>query len=467
MASKRSKKAPVGGPKTDKRRRPKAPAQNGEHVGEIEVQAAERTPEAPQVRLVEIVKAQVSEPGVPDELPDEAVRQAAAVEADDGPDGDRGGDDFVDREEEPPVGTAPGPANGDPDHEQLADVMAHLLFHQALIRDADAGADIERYLELAKDIRQGVHVVLDNPFDKSIAIVFELVMEERMNPWDIDLRQFSSLYLSRVRGQSAVDFIAAGKLMLMAWSILKAQTDEVISAIQRIEARRREEEEAALDPGLADGAPFGDDAAWMSADETTYNFTRAVIEADPLHLSEAVHPPSERPVSLYDLIHAFEEAKEEGATRMILEEERAKARAELERTRKANVSGMMHNENLEEEIAATWTRILERAHEEESPSTPLSLDSLHNGTRDDYLTVFISALFLAYNQRIVLKQQDLPRGPIMLQLTPEAQKGNLPPMPAPVVVAPPVPKARPRSSKRKAKRGSDGAKGSRQAPSSR
>ena len=113
----------------------------------------------------------------------------------------------------------------------------------------------------------------------------------------------------------------------------------------------------------------------MSADETTYNFTRAVIEADPLEIAEAVHPPAERPVTLYDLINAFEEAKEEGATRMVLEEERAKARAELERARKAKVSGMMHSENLEEEIAATWMRILEGVGKADSPAARLPLDS--------------------------------------------------------------------------------------------
>jgi len=479
MAAKRPGKAKAGGAKPRGQRAGAAaagrPAGNGHHVGEIEVQAAEEAPPAPQVRLVEVLKAELRPDGEPVVLPDEAVRAAAGPdrEPDDGEaggaeshpraadegDGAKDGaaeDGGPDPEEQPlpGAGAAPGAAAAGPPNDQLADVMAHLLFHQALIRDADSGANIKRYLDLAQGVRQGVHVVLDNPFDKSIAIVFELVMEERMNPWDIDLRQFSSLYLSRVRGQTAVDFIAAGKLMLMAWSILKAQTDEVISAIQRIEAQRKAEAEAALDPAAQDGAPFGDDAPWMSADETTYNFTRAVIEADPLEIAEAVHPPSERPVTLYDLIHAFEEAKEEGATRMILEEERAKARAELERARKAKVSGMMHSENLEEEIAATWMRILERVHQEESPGAPLPLDSLHDGTRDDYLTVFISSLFLAFNQRITLSQPELPRGPIMLQLTPQAQKGDLPPMPAPVVVeaaaAPPA--RRGRKGKRRAAR---------------
>lgn len=507
MAAKRSTGTKGRSAKARKRGKAKAPAANGEHVGEIQVQAAEETPQAPEVRLVEVVKADVNESGEGTTLPDEAVREAAApdgeAEAEDapeedvvevsvdedavakaeagsgdadegapdappdeegdggpedvGPEGGPEGEEEEEQEAEPPaVGTLPGPAPAAPADEQLGDVMAHLLFHQALIRDADEGTNIKRYLELAQDFRQGVHVVLDNPFDKSIAIVFELVIEERMNPWDIDLRQFSSLYLDRVRDQSAVDFIAAGKLMFMAWSILKAQTDEVISAIQRIEAQRRAEEEAAQNPEAFDGAPFGDDAPWLAADETTYNFTRAVIEADPLELSEAVHPPSERPVTLYDLIHAFEEAKEESATRMILEEERAKARSELERTRKAKVSGMMHSENLEEEIAQTWMRILERVHKEESPATRLPLDSLHDGSRDDYLTVFVSSLFLAFNQRITLSQPEIPSGPIMIQLTPQAQKGDLPPMPAPVVFnpadAPPKAKAKRGKRRRKGKK---------------
>lgn len=483
MAQKRSAGTKGRAAKPRRRTKDVGPAQNGEHVGEIEVHAAEETPRAPEVRLVEVVKAEVSEADGPVVLPDEAVREAAAPDAEDdgelqdGPEEDSEAAETVagalhedepedelepagepleaeDETEEPAGGgKLPGPAAVAPAEDQLADVMAHLLFHQALIRDADEDTNIKRYMELAQDFRQGVHVVLDNPFDKSIAIVFELVIEERMNPWDIDLRQFSSLYLSRVRGQSAVDFIAAGKLMFMAWSILKAQTDEVISAIQRIEEQRRAEQEAAMNPDAFDGAPMGDDAPWLSADETTYNFTRAVIEADPLELSEAVHPPSERPVTLYDLIHAFEEAKEEGATRMILEEERAKARAELDRTRKAKVSGMMHAENLEAEIAQTWMRILERIDKEESPAALLPLDSLHDGSRDDYLTVFVSALFLAFNQRIKISQPELPRGQIMIQLTPEAQKGNLSPMPAPVIVTPedaPAP-GKPKRGKRRAK----------------
>jgi len=210
---------------------------------------------------------------------------------------------------------------------------------------------VERYLALAREMKEGVHVVLDDPFDKCIALVFELVVSEHLNPWDIDLRKFSQLYMSRTKGMKEIDFIAAGKLMLMAWSVLKAQTDEVLGAIARLEAQRKAEEAAAqgANPDLTD---FAEQAPWMGADETTYNFTKTVLETNPFGLPEAVHTPGERAVTLYDLINAFEEAKEESATRVVLEEERARPGPTRARAQGESL-GMMHNENLEEEIAQT------------------------------------------------------------------------------------------------------------------
>ncbi len=388
----------------------------GSHVGEIRVAAAARSPVAPEIRLVETE---------PSHAPSEVLLEEPASL----------GETQADEDAPPEAPGAPPTVGALADSTQLAEVMAHLVFHKSLIRDADGGANVERYLALARDIREGVHVAIDDPYDKCVALVFELVINERMNPWDIDLRQFSKLYLSRVKGVEDIDFITAGKLMLMAWSVLKAQTEEVLSAIARIEAQRRAEAEGAAG-GEAGVMDIIDANPWMSADETTYNFTKAVIEADPLHLDEAVHPPGERPVTLYDLISAFEEAKEESATRAVLEEERAKARAELDRARKAKVSGMMHSENLEEEIAQTWMRILERVHREESPAAKVPMSTLHDGTKADFLSVFVSALFLAFNQRVTLFQEPFPTGDVMLQLTPEAQKGNLPAMPPPPQVGP-------------------------------
>ena len=407
-------------------------ASAGAHVGELKVAAAARAPSPPEVRLVETEPVHEPAQVLQEEAPSPGEVQADAEGV-----------------PPPPAGEAPASPVNAAASAQLAEVMAHLVFHKSLIRDADKGANVERYLALASDIREGVHLAIEDPYDKCIALVFELVINERMNPWDLDLRSFSKMYLSRVKGVDDIDFITAGKLILMAWSVLKAQTEEVLSAIARLEEQRKAEEAAAAGEGAAP-MDFLENQPWLSADETTYNFTKAVIEADPLHLDEAVHPPGERPVTLYDLISAFEEAKEESATRVILEEERAKARAELERARKAKVSGMMHNENLEEEIAQTWMRILEKVHHAESPAAKLPMSGLHDGTKEDFLSVFISTLFLAFNNRLTVSQERFPEGEVFLQLTPEAQKGNLPAMPAPPVLGPaaaPPPEKKGRKSK--------------------
>ncbi len=251
----------------------------GQHVGELKVAAAAPAPSPPEVRLVET----------------EPVHAPAEVLQEEGPSPGE-----VEADAQAPVKRAAPGVDGGPvpegaplnaaSKEQLAEVMAHLVFHKSLIRDADKGANVERYLALAADIREGVHLAMDDPYDKCIALVFELVINERMNPWDLDLRSFSKMYLSRVKGVDDIDFITAGKLMLMAWSVLKAQTEEVLAAIARIEEQRKAAEAAAAGADAA-SMDFLESQPWLSADETTYNFTKAVIEADPLHLDEAVTRP--------------------------------------------------------------------------------------------------------------------------------------------------------------------------------
>jgi hypothetical protein len=143
--------------------KPGAAPAAGAHVGELKVAAAARAPSPPEVRLVETEPAHepalVHQEDAPSPGEVEADR-AAAVPA---------------QSEAPPTPLTPA------ENTQLAEVMAHLVFHKSLIRDADKGANVERYLALASDIREGVHLAIDDPYDKCLALVFELVINERMN----------------------------------------------------------------------------------------------------------------------------------------------------------------------------------------------------------------------------------------------------------------------------------------------
>ena len=56
---------------------------------------------------------------------------------------------------------------------------------------------------MAKD---GEHVSLKDPFDRSIALAFDLVIAGQLNVWDVDLVKFSQLYLQRAKEQK-IDYV--------------------------------------------------------------------------------------------------------------------------------------------------------------------------------------------------------------------------------------------------------------------
>ena len=78
-------------------------------------------------------------------------------------------------------------------------VIQHLLFHKSLIDEQDNAQRINSYVDLLQQTHEGLHVSFTDPFDRSIAIAFELVMNQHLNPWDLDLVSFSTMYLQKAR----------------------------------------------------------------------------------------------------------------------------------------------------------------------------------------------------------------------------------------------------------------------------
>src|SRR5271157_3841576 len=108
-------------------------------------------------------------------------------------------------------------------------VLRYLVFHRSLIDENESSTPLlERYLSLVQNLKEGVHIVIPDPFQKAIALLFELVMEEEFDPWEIDLVKFTQSYLDRVREDGAVNFAIAGRLVYMAWSILYLQSEAVL-----------------------------------------------------------------------------------------------------------------------------------------------------------------------------------------------------------------------------------------------
>jgi len=279
---------------------------------------------------------------------------------------------------------------GCPDTE--AEMINHLLFHKSIIREPNEKViDVDTYVGILKELDQGMHVVLDSPVDRAVAIAFQLVIDERFDPWNLDLVEFTKLYLKKIRKEEEVNFIIAGRLVLMAWSILKSQSDRVLVDADKVD----EPEEFYLDDW--------DPVDFYDQEETT-SFSDIILDGAP-PLTEAVRSNDVRGVTLMSLVEAFEEAREEIALN-----ERIKKFAKTQVVKPVVISENLHQESLQEDISITWQRICK------FNGSPIPISDLWNSTDTfDKVTVFVSTLFLAKMNKVKLSQRKLPYGQIMVK----------------------------------------------------
>jgi segregation and condensation protein A len=271
----------------------------------------------------------------------------------------------------------------------LEGVLGHLMFHKALIDETDRHQKLDRYLSLAQAYEQGDQVVPQDPVEKSLQMVFDLVLSNNYDPWDIDLISFTDLYLRKMQ-HSEVNFIVAGKLVFMAWSILKMQSEEVLAANdEKQQMFCSDWDFDAIEDMLA-----ADDDQRFAADVP-----------DQIDLCEAVHHQSQRPVSLVELLDAFEEARAEAE----IADARAKIREQL-KVVDQKYDPRNHSEDLEKDVEIVWSRIMKCGN------GPIVIDDIFSGDKEDRVTVFISLLFLARNGKIALWQEDLPYGQIFMEI---------------------------------------------------
>ena len=88
-------------------------------------------------------------------------------------------------------------------------------------------ARMNEYIDMVKQARDQDTVSIQSPFDRSIYLAFDLVLHQQLNPWNIDLVQFSSLYMRRAK-EEKIDLLIAGRIIYMAWKVLHMQSDNLV-----------------------------------------------------------------------------------------------------------------------------------------------------------------------------------------------------------------------------------------------
>jgi len=273
--------------------------------------------------------------------------------------------------------------------ENYQSILNHLLFHKALISEKDGGERISRYMAMLNEIDQGLHVAVRDPFEKSVVAAFELALERDLDPWEIDLIQFTKLYMEKMKRDGGVNFVTAGKLVFLAWSILKLQSDRVLLA--------------AMPPEPDIPADAWDLDMYSQPEDLDYN--HAVLSGTAMPLMEAIHREGRRAVTLMELMDAFDEARREAEIQMQLNALREQALKRIA----PNFHQKVHGEDLTEDIGMTWARLTQ------FDGDPVPLHTLTSGGIWDEVTVFMSVLFLAHMEKIKLWQKDYPYGEIYVK----------------------------------------------------
>ncbi len=288
-------------------------------------------------------------------------------------------------------------------------VLDYLVFHRSLLGETeDTSVLLERYLSLVERLKEGVHVVIPDPFQKAMALLFELVMEEEFDPWEIDLVKFTQSYLDRMRSHGEVDFAIAGRLVYMAWSILYLQSE----ALLRIRSLPSPSEE-----GTEDALAANDDGylPLLETPEAVDVTTTVLGSTDPPPLLEMVRHPETRPVTLLELVRAFGEAEADARRSLHVQELRERLRDE----QRSPPEVLVHGDIPQQDLDDTWEAAL--AHPLGTPFPFLDLWSPPQG-RDRLVAIFLSVLFLARERSVELRQEVLMESPILVVRTAEARR---------------------------------------------
>jgi len=278
------------------------------------------------------------------------------------------------------------------------DVINHLLFHKALIDETNDMTRINQYLELAKAAVTGESAAIEDPFDRSVYLAFDLVLNQNMNPWDIDLVGFSTMYLKRAKKEK-IDLMTAGRIIYMAWRVLRMQSDHLVVNM--------ETKEEAVEQGFGwEDIPT---ATWLANDDE-YSYTNLLMKMPQSPLEEPLRRDSTRKVTLIELLSAFDEVRKESEQYKLLDQLRQEERIQLEQKARKAMKGSAHEDHLEEDVATVWERICQFPKKSMNFSELCEVDS-----PEERIKTFISILFLAYEKKIIVHQQKFPYGEIYIK----------------------------------------------------
>ena len=295
------------------------------------------------------------------------------------------------------------------------DIVARML-------GSDTNLETSRYLDRLVELatlEEAEHQFLIDPFDRSVALVLQLFQSSDLDPWDVDLTSFLEMFNERIKESENIDLPTCGRLVRMAWCILRGQASTLL-----------ERQEHAFD--FEEEEVWDFDGGWESEfDDAAFNFSHGVLtgaadEALPQMFEGRIHRDESRPVTLGELLMGLQDAGRLAAEQR-LREEIAKERREANTRARERFSGSLHIEDLEGDLQRTWESLKIRSRGAGKPISlgdlveDISSKSVESGIPKEeaeaeaQVTALVSALFLTNRGYVDLNQENGRNGKITLK----------------------------------------------------
>ena len=299
-------------------------------------------------------------------------------------------------------------------HVMRDEIVSSMLDGEA---DLETSKYLDRLVELSL-LEEAEHQFLIDPFDRSVALVFQLFQSSDLDPWDVDLSTFIEMFNRRIEDAENIDLPTCGRLVRMAWCILRGQAASLLDRQER--AFEEEEEEI-----------WEFDGGWEADfDDADYNFSVGVLsgaasEALPQMFEGRIHRDESRPVTLGELLMGLQDAGRLAAEQR-MREEIAKERRDAHERARERFSGSLHIEDLEGDLKRTWESLKLRSDAGEPVSLKLLVDDLTSKSMEEgipleeaeaeaQVAALISALFLTNRGFVDLKQNSGRNGDLSLR----------------------------------------------------
>jgi segregation and condensation protein A len=230
-------------------------------------------------------------------------------------------------------------------------------------------------------------------------IIYKLVREEGMDPWDIDISLLSKKYIVMLKKLKEMDFRISGKVLLAAAIMLKLKSTRLIGEDMNqfdmlIASAEKVDEESA------------EDFYNQLESELSGAYAGAGMVAGFPSLMPKTPQPRVRKVSIYDLIESLEKALEVNRKRVL---RTIPVRKMTRPVKEKDVTGM---------ITAVYNKVLGLF----SKDKPLFFTHLlSSDTKEEKLSTFVPLLHLAKDRKIDMDQKQ-HFGPIQIMLVPEQPK---------------------------------------------